>query len=101
MAASQEQGARPSTGRNGRSTTPACPSFHILPYRKGCLMLRQMSTQQAIGLPSVAGATLDATPDVEGVAEVTRRDELRFVWAFWAFIAVLTFANTMLNDAMT
>lgn len=32
---------------------------------------------------------------------VFRRSELRFVWAFWAFVAMLTFANSLMNDAMS
>ena len=37
----------------------------------------------------------------EEIAAALRPGELRFIWGFWIFIAVLTFANALMNDAMS
>jgi two-component sensor histidine kinase len=34
-------------------------------------------------------------------AAAMRRREMQFIWSFWIFIALLTFANAWLNDAMS
>lgn len=52
-------------------------------------------------LPSAA--TVDGQPAIETFARPSgpplRRIELFFIWGFWAFIALLTFANAIMNDS--
>jgi two-component system, LytTR family, sensor kinase len=37
----------------------------------------------------------------DALAAPFRRTELQFIWGFWAFIAMLTFANSLINNAMS
>jgi two-component system, LytTR family, sensor kinase len=57
----------------------------------------------------LTGAVLPATPRIPAavlagrnqLAASFRRSELQFIWGFWAFMAVLTFANALWNDAIS
>lgn len=64
-------------------------------------MLPTVNTEQAMGASPPVREAVEAALGGEGAASIIRRNELRFVWAFWAFIAALTFVNALMNDAMS
>jgi sensor histidine kinase YesM len=50
------------------------------------------------GLGSAQGPALRLRDEI---TSSLRPDELRFIWGFWVFIAILTFANALMNNAVS